>query len=235
MICWTASRTAVSACRGADARQCRQNHARLTPLNSHIRSTVRPPCSARSAINVQIASRPLLCAARLRRKNPVPTPAALLCAPVRQSASAPPATLRVRPLLLIQELQPAACAAFPLADAPNRLHPTPRTGPSTRTDAYAESLTPALPRLRFLLPAHGAPPPTSTPFRTRTASLSFVTCVLLVENCHHYLCLSFGVHSTRLYPSSPRLSASAIAYKYESACRSSAISSRSTHGSPSVG
>src|SRR6202451_1367963 len=172
MICWTASRTAVSACRGADARQCRQNHARLTPLNSHIRPTVRPPCSARSAINVQIASRPLLCAARLRRKNPVPTPAALLCAPVRQSASAPPATLRVRPLLLIQELQPAACAAFPLADAPNRLHPTPRTGPSTRTDAYAESLTPALPRLRFLLPPHGAPPPTSTPLHPSVPGLS---------------------------------------------------------------
>src|SRR5271169_3321881 len=165
-----------------------------------------PPGSPRSAINVQIASRPLLGAARLRRKNPVPTPAALLCAPVRQSASAPPVTLRVLPSLLIPGLQPSASAVFPLADAPNQLPPTPRTGPSTRTAAYAESLTPALPRLRFLLPAHGAPPPTSTPLRTRTVSLlSFVTCVLLIENCHHYLCHSFGVHSTRLSRLSMRL------------------------------
>ncbi len=25
-----------------------------------------------------------------------------------------------------------------------------------------------------------------------------MTCVLLIENCHHYLCLSFGVHSKAL-------------------------------------
>jgi len=35
----------------------------------------------------------------------------------------------------------------------------------------------------------------STPFHTPADSCSFVTCVLLFENCHHYLCLSFGVHS----------------------------------------
>ncbi len=41
---------------------------------------------------------------------------------------------------------------------------TPYGDISTVTDKSA------LPRLRFLPPAHGAPPPTSTPFRTRTAS-----------------------------------------------------------------
>src|ERR1019366_1780537 len=143
------------------------------------------------------ASRPLLCAARLRRKNPVPTPAAPLCVLTLQSASAPPTALHVRPFLLIHWPRPTPpSAAYLRADAPGRLRPTPRTGPSTHKAACAECRTLGLLPLRFLPPAPAVPPPTSTPFRTQPASLSLVTCVLLVENCHHFPCLNFWVHST---------------------------------------
>src|SRR6202043_801005 len=121
---------------------------------------VRPPCSARSAINVRIAYRPLLCAARLRRKNPAPVPAARLCVPVLRSASAPPATRRVRLWLPTRLLPPLASAAFLPADAPDRLRPALRTDPSTRTAAYAECPTPVLLRLRFPPLALFALPPT---------------------------------------------------------------------------
>ena len=42
--------------------------------------------------------------------------------------------------------------------------------------------------------------PTSTPSNAQLASVRLVTYVLLLKNCHHFLCLSFGVHSTRLSP-----------------------------------
>src|SRR6202020_1435958 len=67
--------------------------------------------------------------------------------------------------------------------------------PSTHTAAFVECRVPALLPLRFPQPIPGAPLLTSTPFRTPADSSSLVTCVLLIENCHHYLCLSFGVHS----------------------------------------
>src|SRR6266567_643213 len=171
-----ASRSAVSAWRGADDAQRRSNPARLTPLNSHIRSTLRPPCPARSAINVQIASRPLLYAARLRRKNPGPVPAAPPCVPVPQSASALPATPHVRISRPVRSyLQTLPFAAFLLADAPGRLRPTLRSGLSTHTAASAECRAPAPLLLRFPQPTPGAPLLALTPFHTPADSCSFVT------------------------------------------------------------
>src|ERR1700741_406405 len=146
------------------------------PLNSHIGSTLRPPCPARSAINVQIASRPLLCAARLRRKNPVPTPAAPPCAPTPQSASAPPTTPRGRiSLPLRHQLPRLPSAAFPRAYAQGRLRPALHNGPSTHTAVSAECPVPALPHSRFRQLTPGAPPLISTLFRTPADSCSFVT------------------------------------------------------------
>src|SRR5262249_900081 len=154
-----------------------------------------------SAINVQIASRPLLCAARLRRKNPVPVPVVPPCAQVRQSVSALPTTPHVRTSSPVRSYLPTLpSAVFLLADAPSQLRPPPHTDPPTHTPACVECQAPPLLHLRFPLPIPGAPQLASTPLRTVMDSCSFVTYVLLIENCHHYLCLSFRMHSTGRSP-----------------------------------
>jgi hypothetical protein len=78
---------------------------------------------------------------------------------------------------------------------------------STRAREWGQSrlsrIPPRIPPSR-IPPTPGAPPLTSTPLRTQAASLSSVTSVLLFENCHHYLCLSFGVHSSFMYSRASR-------------------------------
>ena len=55
---------------------------------------------------------------------------------------------------------------------------------------------PEAPALRKLREGRGAHcVATAREIKSWATRLSFVTCVLLVENCHHFLCLSFGVHS----------------------------------------
>src|SRR6266700_2674675 len=119
---------------------------------------------------------PTLYAARLRRKNPVPVPAAPPRVPVPQSASALPATPHVRISRPVRSyLQTLPFAAFLLADAPGRLRPTLRSGLSTHTAASAECRAPAPLLLRFPQPTPGAPLLAFTPFHTPADSCSFVT------------------------------------------------------------